>query len=73
MLLSACSFINEVNEFINYVETATTHIEKLSTFAEEALAIAQEAVRSPVVQQELETQLTTLKQDVESYINKEET
>ena len=69
LILSACSFLDEVNGSINYVETATTHIEKLSTFAEEAPALMQEAVTNPEVQQELETQLTTLKTDVETFIN----
>ena len=69
LILSACSFLDEVNGSINYVETATTHIEKLSTFAEEAPALMQEAVTNPEVGQELETQLTTLKTDVETFIN----
>ena len=51
------------------METATTHIEKLSTFAEEAPALVQKVVTTPEVQQELETQLTTLKTDVETFIN----
>ena len=72
LFLSACSFLDEVNESINYVETATVHIEKLSTFAEDAPALVQEAVTNPEVHQELETQLTTLQQDVETFINLEE-
>jgi len=69
MLLSGCSFLGEVNDSIDYVNEATTHINTLNAFAEEAPQLAQEAITDPEVRQDLETQLVSLKQDIEEFIS----
>lgn len=68
MLLSACSFIGEVNNSLDYVTTATDHIEKLNTFAEEAPQLISDAATNQEVRAELEAELIRLKADVEEFI-----
>lgn len=70
--LSACSLLEGVNNTVDYVNTTTGHIEKLSNFSEEAPQLFQEAVNDPAVREELESQLVTLKGDIETFINMEE-
>lgn len=67
--LSGCSFLGEINESIDYVNEATTHINTLNTFAEDAPQLVQEAMSDPAVKEELESQLVSLKQDIEGFIN----
>ncbi|MDQ1144097.1 PBP1b-binding outer membrane lipoprotein LpoB [Bacillus sp. SORGH_AS 510] len=69
ILLSACSFLGEVNDSIDYVNQATDHINKLNTFAEEAPQLIQSAATDLAVQKELEIKLVNLKQDIETFIN----
>jgi Family of unknown function (DUF6376) len=69
MFLSGCSFLGEVNESLDYVNEATTHIDTLNTFAEDAPQLVQEAISDPAAREELETQLVSLKQDIEEFIN----
>ena len=68
LVLNGCSLLGEVNNSIDYVNTATNHIEKLNNFSQDAPQLIQEAVTNPEVKQELETQLVTLKQDIEEFI-----
>lgn len=68
MILSACSFLGEVNESIDYVNQATDHINKLNTFAQEAPQLIKSAANDLEIQKELETKLGTLKQDIEDFI-----
>jgi len=69
MLLSGCSFLGEVNESLDYVNEATNHIDTLNTFAEDAPQLVQEAISDPAAREELETQLVSLQQDIEEFIN----
>ena len=69
MSLSACNFLGEVNDSIDYVNIATDHIDKLNTFAGEAPQLIQEAATDTEVRQNLETQLVTLKQEIEEFIS----
>lgn len=66
--LSACSFLDEVNNSINYVNKATEHINNLSTFAEAAPQLMEDALANPEVIKELESQLITLKTEIEDFI-----
>ncbi|MFE8699190.1 DUF6376 family protein [Cytobacillus sp. FJAT-54145] len=68
VLLSACSFIGEVNNSLDYVTTATEHIENLNAFAEEAPQLISDAATNQEVRAELETELIRLKADVEEFI-----
>lgn len=68
LILSACSFLGEVNNSIDYVNQATDHINKLNTFAEEAPQLIENAANDLEIQKELETKLVTLKQDIEDFI-----
>jgi ribosomal protein L16 Arg81 hydroxylase len=68
MTLSACSFLDEVNNSISYVSTATEHINELNTFAESAPQMIEDALTNPEVLKELETQLTTLKVEIEEFV-----
>lgn len=70
--LSACSFLNDVNESLDYVNSATDHINELTSFAEEAPALIQAASTDPEIKKELGTQLETLKQNIEEFIQLEE-
>jgi len=68
LILSACSFLGEVNNSIDYVNQATDHINKLNTFAEEAPQLIENAANDLEIKKELETKLVTLKQDIEDFI-----
>jgi hypothetical protein len=68
LILSACSFLGEVNESIDYINQATDHINKLNAFAEEAPQLIESAANDLERQKELETKLVTLKQDIENFI-----
>jgi hypothetical protein len=69
MFLSGCSFLGEVNESIDYVNEATSHINMLNSFAEDAPQLVQDAMSDPAAKEELETQLVSLKQEIEEFIN----
>ncbi|WP_449620633.1 DUF6376 family protein [Robertmurraya sp. Marseille-Q9965] len=68
MLLSGCSFLNEVNDTLDYAEVTTEHIERLNTFAEEAPQLVENALSNPELVKELESQLSTLKTEIEEFI-----
>ncbi|QOR68111.1 hypothetical protein IM538_08380 [Cytobacillus suaedae] len=68
MSLSACSLLEEVNNSLDYVNTATTHINNLSAFAEAAPQMMEDAVTNPEALKELETELSTLKVQIEEFI-----
>lgn len=68
MMLSACSFLEEVNTSLDYANTATEHINNLTAFAEEAPQLVENALNNPEILQELETKVLTLKQDIEEFI-----
>ncbi|WP_246041643.1 DUF6376 family protein [Robertmurraya kyonggiensis] len=68
MLLSGCSFLNEVNDTLDYVGVTTEHIERLNTFAEEAPQLVEDALSNPELVTELEAKLTTLKTEIEEFI-----
>lgn len=68
MTLSACSFLDEVNNTLDYVNTATEHINTLTAFSEEAPQLVENALTDPAVAQELEEKLLALKSDVEEFI-----
>ncbi|WP_174734961.1 DUF6376 family protein [Mesobacillus harenae] len=72
MLLSGCSFLGEVNDSIQYVNNTTDHVNKLTAFAEEAPQLIKDAATVPAVKKELETQLITLKGDIEEFISTKE-
>ncbi|PLR99867.1 DUF6376 family protein [Bacillus sp. T33-2] len=67
-VLAACSALGEINNSIDYVNQATEHINKLNTFAEEAPQLIKNAASDPAINQELETKLETLKQDIQAFI-----
>jgi hypothetical protein len=69
LILSACSFLGEVNKSIDYVNQATDHINKLNAFAKEAPQLIESATTSLEKQKELESKLVNLKQDIEDFIN----
>ncbi|MEW9053615.1 MAG: DUF6376 family protein [Neobacillus sp.] len=72
MLLSACSFLTEVNDSVEYVNQATEHIIALSDFANEAPQLLQEAALDEAKQQELEDKLFEVKASVEKFIATED-
>ena len=67
LFLPGCSLLGEVNDSIEYVNTATNYIENLNTFADVAPQLFQDAVTNPKEKQDLETQLATLKQEIEEF------
>lgn len=68
MMLSACSFLNEVSSSIDYVSVATEHIYQLNSFAEEAPQLIEDALNNPELVNELETKMSNLKTDIEEFI-----
>lgn len=68
MSLSACSLLEEVNNSLDYVNTATNHINNLNAFAEDAPQLMEDALTNPEALKELETQLSSLKADIEEFI-----
>jgi PBP1b-binding outer membrane lipoprotein LpoB len=68
MLLSACSFLNEVNDSVDYVNQATEHIIALTDFANEAPQLLQEAALDEAKLQELEDKQFEVKASIEEFI-----
>ncbi|ASN06771.1 DUF6376 family protein [Virgibacillus necropolis] len=65
--LSGCSFLEEANNSLNYVNESTEYINELSTFAEDTSSLVSEAANNSEAKAELESQLTSLKENIQEY------
>ncbi|PLR78412.1 hypothetical protein CU633_05380 [Bacillus sp. V3-13] len=68
MLLSGCSFLDDVNQSVEYVNDATTYINEANKFAEELPQLAEEAIANNDSVQELKNSLIDMKEDAENFI-----
>lgn len=69
MLLSACSFSEEVTHSLEYLTAVDEHIDAVSKFAEDAPQLIKDAATNPEVTKELEEQLHSLKDSVLNFNN----
>lgn len=67
LTLSGCSFLEEANNSLNYVNESTEYINELSTFAEDTSSLVSEAANNSEAKAELESQLTSLKENIQEY------
>lgn len=69
IVLSGCSFLEEVNGTLNYVNEATEYVNEATEFANEVPAMVEEAISDPQALAELETRLLEMEQEIEAFNN----
>ncbi|MCM3600779.1 DUF6376 family protein [Robertmurraya korlensis] len=69
IVLSGCSFLEEVNGTLNYVNQATEYVNEATEFANEVPAMVDQAITNPQALAELETRLLRMKQEIEAFSN----
>ncbi|PLR83405.1 MULTISPECIES: DUF6376 family protein [Bacillus] len=68
ILLSGCSFMEDLNQSVEYVNDATTYINEANQFREELPKLAEEAIANNESVQELKNSLINMKEDAEIFI-----
>ncbi|MFS0880056.1 DUF6376 family protein [Metabacillus niabensis] len=69
MMLSACSFLDEVNQSVDYINEADAYLQELKNFAENAPSDLQQAAQDAELSQNLEEQLQSLKEQINDFNN----
>ncbi|PMC39117.1 hypothetical protein CJ195_04035 [Bacillus sp. UMB0899] len=67
MISSACSVVDEVSKSVNYVDETTSYLTSVSDFAEQAPGLIQDAANDEAARDELETELTSLREEIEEF------
>lgn len=67
VFLSGCSLLGEVNNTLDYVNTTTTYINSTKNFANEVPELANDAVTNEESRQQLEAELTTMKENIREF------
>ncbi|KKI90282.1 hypothetical protein WQ54_20105 [Bacillus sp. SA1-12] len=67
MLLSACSFLEDVNNSVDYAGEAQNYLESLSDFAQEAPQLVQDAAVDSEARQKLEEQLNIVVDELNAF------
>ncbi|MGM7722418.1 DUF6376 family protein [uncultured Metabacillus sp.] len=67
MMLSACSFLEDVNNSVDYVNEAQDYLNSLSDFAQEAPQLVQDAAVDSEAKQNLEEQLNTVVEEINTF------
>ncbi|WP_449539712.1 DUF6376 family protein [Ferdinandcohnia sp. Marseille-Q9671] len=67
LFLGACSVLEDVNNTVTYVNEATDYVNEVSTFINDAPSLAEQAVTDEQARADLETQLTEMLEDMESF------
>lgn len=67
LFLGACSVLEDVNNTLTYVNEATDYVNEVSTFVNEAPSLAEQAVTDEQARAELETMLTEMQEDMDSF------
>jgi peptidoglycan hydrolase CwlO-like protein len=67
MLLSGCSLLGEVNNTLKYANTTTEYMDSAKSFANEVPQLANDAVTNEEARQQLEAELTTMKENIQKF------
>ncbi|CAH0347650.1 DUF6376 family protein [Bacillus sp. CECT 9360] len=67
VVLSGCSLLGEVNNSIDYANEAKDYLDKASQFAEDVPQLAQDAVTNQEARENLETELKTMKEEIQTF------
>ncbi|WP_142255328.1 DUF6376 family protein [Bacillus sinesaloumensis] len=67
LFLGACSILEDVNNTVTYVNEATDYVNEVTTFVNEAPSLAQQAVTDEQARADLETMLTEMQEDMETF------
>lgn len=67
VFLGACSILEDVNNTVTYVNEATDYVNEVSTFINEAPTLAEQAVTDEQARADLETMLTEMQDDMETF------
>lgn len=67
MMSSACSVVDEVSKSVNYVDETTNYLTSVSDFAEQAPGLIQAAAADEAARDELETELNSLREQIEEF------
>ncbi|KAA9023635.1 DUF6376 family protein [Niallia endozanthoxylica] len=67
LILGGCSFISEVNSTVEYANEATEYIDTVQSFANEVPTLAQDAVIDEAARKNLESELLTMKEEIERF------
>lgn len=67
VFLSGCSLLGEVNNTLVYANTTTDYINSAKNFANEVPQLANDAVTSEEARQQLEQELTTMKEKITAF------
>jgi len=67
VFLGACSVLEDVNNTLTYVNEATDYVNEVSTFVNEAPSLAEQAVTDEQARADLETMLTEMQEDMNSF------
>lgn len=64
---SACSILEEVNQSVDYVNETKSYLNSVSDFAEGAPELIETAATDEAAREELQAQLTTLRDQIEEF------
>lgn len=67
LLLTGCSLLGEVNSSLEYADTATGYVSTVKEFANEVPGLSQDAVANTEARKKLETELETMKTEIEAF------
>lgn len=67
LLLTGCSLLGEVNSSLEYADTATGYVSTVKEFANEVPGLSQDAVANTESREKLETELETMKTEIEAF------
>ena len=67
ILLTGCSLLGEVNSSLDYADTATGYVGTVKEFANEVPALSKDAVTDKEAMKTLETELQTMKTEIEEF------
>ncbi|MEM5017212.1 DUF6376 family protein [Metabacillus indicus] len=67
VLLSGCSFLQEVNSTLEYANEAKDYMNEAAAFAEEAPALAEKAAGSVQAREDLKQSLLDMKEEIQTF------
>jgi peptidoglycan hydrolase CwlO-like protein len=67
VFLSGCSLLGEVNNSIEYANTTTDYMNTAKNFANEVPQLASDAVTDEAARQQLEEEITTMKEEIKKF------
>ncbi|MGN1402485.1 MAG: DUF6376 family protein [Bacillus sp. (in: firmicutes)] len=67
VFVGGCSMMDEVNESLEYGDQAMEYIEHVQIFSEELPALAEEAIQNSTVEDTLEQELESMKEEITAF------